>query len=84
MVSMEDVRRWSPEGLEEAYRGLRKQEEALVEAGDGFGADAKVADWTGRAADAAESTRTALLDRMRPSLRVLPAPDVASPTRLTP
>lgn len=64
MVSMGDVRRWSPEGLEEAYRGLRKQEEALVEAGDGFGADAKVADWTGRAADAAESTRTALLDRM--------------------
>jgi hypothetical protein len=64
MVSMGDVRRWSPEGLEEAYRGLRQQEEALVEAGDGFGADAKVADWTGRAADAAESTRTALLDRM--------------------
>lgn len=64
MVSMGDVRRWSPEGLEEAYRGLREQEEGLVEAGDGFGADAKVADWTGRAADTAESTRTALLDRM--------------------
>ena len=64
MVSMGDVRRWSPEGLEEAYRGLRKQEETLVEAGDGFGVDAKVADWTGRAADAAESARTALLDRM--------------------
>ena len=64
MVSMGDVRRWSPEGLEEAYRGLRKQEETLVEAGDGFGVDAKVADWTGKAADTAESTRTALLDRM--------------------
>ena len=64
MVSMGDVRRWSSEGLEEAYRGLRKQEETLVEAGDGFGADAKVVDWTGQAADAAESTRTALLNRM--------------------
>jgi Alpha/beta hydrolase len=64
MVSVGDIRRWSPAGLEEAYRGLRRQEEILIEAGDGFGTDAKVADWTGHAADAAESNRKSLVDRM--------------------
>jgi hypothetical protein len=53
-----------PGRVEEAFTGLRRQEEVLIEAGDGFGTDAKVEDWSGRAAEAAEGDRQALLERM--------------------
>jgi hypothetical protein len=64
MVSLADVRRWNPAGLEEAFTGLRRQEEILIEAGDGFATDAKVEGWTGQASEAAETNRRPLVERM--------------------
>jgi len=64
MVSLADVRRWNPVGLEEAFTGLRRQEEILVEAGDGFATDAKVEGWSGLASEAAETNRRPLVERM--------------------
>jgi hypothetical protein len=64
MVSLAAVRRWSPAGLEEAFTGLRRQEEILIEAGDGFATDAKVEGWTGQASEAAETNRRPLVERM--------------------
>ena len=64
MVSVPDVKRWNTGQLDEIFQTAQQRLQALTHSGDDFGKVAPVADWSGPAADNANSAHRDLMVRV--------------------